>query len=87
VFTIRIDRGRVRREVYACARYFVGFDPDGQARVTMVGVSDGMGGQRPDPVEMTVGLPDCAFVMNSRGITCDVVRAQRPAAAEIKAVG
>lgn len=81
MFTVRVDRGRTSREVYACARYIVKYDPDGQARVTLVGMSDGLGGQAPDPHDLTVAPGDCAFVMNDKGVTCDVVRAQRQAAA------
>jgi hypothetical protein len=82
MFTVRIDRGRTKREVYACARYMVAYDPDGQARLTLVGMSDGLGGSHAEPVDKLVGPADCAFVMNDKGVTCDVVRAQRVPAAQ-----
>lgn len=85
MFTVRVDRGRARREVFACARYIVNYDPDGQARVTLVGMSDGLGGQLAEPHDLLVSTADCAFVMNDKGVTCDVVRAQRiPAPVEAK---
>ena len=74
MFTVRVDRGRSKREVYACARYIVSYDPDRRARVTLVGASDGRGGEMADPVHVIVGHGDCAFVMNGNGITCDIVR-------------
>lgn len=86
MFTVRVDRGRTSREVYACARYIVNYDPDGQARVTLVGMSDGLGGQVPEPRDLLVSTADCAFVMNDKGVTCDVVRALRlapPAEAKV----
>lgn len=85
MFTVRVDRGRKSREVYACARYMVEADPDGQARLTLVGMSDGQGGLLPDPHDLLIGPADCAFVMNDKGVTCDVVRAQRVPAPEAKA--
>lgn len=77
MFTVRVDRGRVSREVYACARYIVKYDAIGQALVTLVGLSDGLGGQVADPHDLVVGVGDCAFIMNDKGVTCDVVRPQR----------
>ncbi len=85
MFTVRVDRGRSSREVYACARYMVNHDTDGQARITLVGMSDGLGGLAPEPHDLLVSTADCAFVMNDKGVTCDVVRAQRLAPAEAKA--
>lgn len=82
MFTLRIDRGRARerREVYGCARYIVTYDGNGAARASLVGASDGKGGQLADPHVVTVGADDECYVMNDVGQTVDTIRARRPAA-------
>ena len=75
---MRIDRGG-KREVFACARYFVTFDGSGAAVLTLVGMPSETPGDpgpmAPRPFHVTGG--ECAFVMNDKGVTCDVIRALR----------